>query len=227
MTLGKRDAGRKKIRVLIVDDHPMICDGIKSNMDLEKDMEVCGFVASAAETLPAIVRTRPDAVLLDISLPDGNGLDVLRDIVKACPDLPVVMFSIHASSWNVERALHLGAKGYVAKGEPASTIFQALRKASAGGIHVSLHANESGLKNLPAPGNEPHNTGTDLSMLSVTERELLSLIARGTSTKDIADGRRVTTQAVDKQRRKLMAKLGISTIQDLTRLAIKAGIVPP
>jgi DNA-binding NarL/FixJ family response regulator len=228
MTLRKRNVGRKRARILVVDDHPAICEGIKTIVDLEGDMAVCGCAASAAEALPAISRAKPDVVLLDISLPDGDGMDVLRDIVKTHAGLPVVMYSVHADSGLAERALRLGAKGYITKSESAAAVPMGLRTALAGGIYVSPKLNEGILKNLGNAGGSAGQGESGASLparLTGQQKKVFELIVKGMTTKEIGEALGLNSKTVDKHRRNIMAKFGVKTIAGLIKLAIKAGLV--
>jgi DNA-binding NarL/FixJ family response regulator len=226
MTSRKRKAGRKRARILVVDDHPAMCEGIRSIVGLEGDMAVCGCAASAADALPAISRAKPDVVLLDISLPDGDGMDVLKDIVRTRPGLPVVMYSVHADSGLAERALRLGAKGYITKSESAAAVPAGLRKVLAGGVYVSPKLNEEILKNLGNAGGGQGESGASLpARLTGQQKKVFELIVKGMTTKEIGKALELNNKTVDKHRRNIMAKFGVKTIAELVKVAIKAGLV--
>src|SRR6266853_77036 len=124
-------------RVLLVDDHPLVRLGIGQLIDQQPDLMVCGEAEDARGALEGVARLKPDAVVLDLTLKDSDGLEVVKNINAQYPAVPVLVLSIHAESIYAELALRAGAKGYVMKSEPLATVVAAIRRVIAGGIHVS------------------------------------------------------------------------------------------
>ena len=127
----------KKFRILLVDDHPLVRLGIGQLINRQPDLKVCGEAEDAREALECATSLKPDVVILDLTLKESDGLEVLKDICIQHPTVPVLVLSIHAESLYGELALRAGAKGYVMKSEPLANMLSAIRRVLAGGIYVS------------------------------------------------------------------------------------------
>ena len=133
----EKQNGRK--RILIVDDHPLLRDGLAKVLNQQTDLMACGEAGDARGALAAIGRCRPDAVIVDLTMEDGNGLDLIKDLHALHPGLPMLVLSMHHENLYAERAIRAGAKGYVMKREPVGVVLDGLRKVLEG--HLALSEN--------------------------------------------------------------------------------------
>jgi DNA-binding NarL/FixJ family response regulator len=180
------DAGRTpKRRVLIVDDHPVVRQGLALLINQEPDLEVCGHAEDAHEALQNIRELMPDLVIVDISLKDTSGIDLIKDVRIQQPELPILTLSMHDESLYAERALRAGAKGYIMKQEATEQVATAIRRVLAGEIYVSNSMAARMVSKL-ATGTAPANA-SPVESLSDRELEVFRLIGEGHKTRDVAD----------------------------------------
>lgn len=215
-------------KVLIVDDHPVVREALGMRIGREDDFEVCDAVGRAADVLRALGHHQPDLVLLDLSLPDGHGLDLAKDIHATDPDVRVLIFSMHDEQLYGERALRAGARGYVMKHESPERVIQAMRQVLAGEIAVSPDLTREMLKTASRKNGSGKLPSLDL--LSDRELEVFHLIGTGLTTKEIADKLRRGVKTIETHRLRLKEKLGIKSHAELiaraaswNMLSTKAG----
>lgn len=209
------------IRCLVVDDHPIVRQGLVALIGAQADMAPPGEAATAADTVE-LMRTRPwDLVILDINLPDGSGLDVLRRIRRERPDLPVLVLSAHAEEQFAVRTLRAGASGYLNKQLAADELIVAIRRVLAGRRYVSAALAERLAASLDpaAPDREPHET------LSDREFQVLRLLGAGNAVSDIAAQLHLSVKTVSTYRARLLEKLGLESTAELVAYAIRNGLV--
>jgi DNA-binding NarL/FixJ family response regulator len=209
-------AGKRK--VLIVDDHPIVRQGLRLMIDEEPDLKVCGEAQSEREARIAIRDLEPDIVIVDISLAQGDGLELVRDVHAHHPNLPMLVLSMHDELIYAERLLAAGASGYIMKQAASDQLLVALRKVLAGERYVS----ESLAENLGrARGADARPKGDDpIERLSNRELQVLSLIGRGQSSREAADRLGLSIKTVETHRQSLKRKLNLATNAQLLQYAI-------
>lgn len=209
------------IRILIVDDHQVVREGLRWILDAEPDLEIAGEAASAAEGLEAIVKIPCDVVLLDIHLPDRNGLEALDDIHAAKPDLPVVILTMSAEPEYVEDAVRKGAAGYLVKNAPQSELIRAVRAAAAGDAYIQAEVTRPLLarfaRDVRAPGAAP--------ALSPREQQVVSLLAEGLANKQIAHQLEISETTVKGYLRDVYDKLGANDRAQAVAIALRHRLI--
>jgi DNA-binding NarL/FixJ family response regulator len=223
MKTKKNGAGRKaapaRKRVLIIDDHIVVRQGIRYLINCENDLEVCGEASDARKGMDAINQLKPDIVLVDISLPGTNGIEFIKNARACRPDLPVVVLSMHDESLYGERALRAGAMGYVMKSSSSEEIITALRKALRGELHLGDKINGALLQRFL--GKQARENGSPVSILSDRELEVFELIGHGKSTREIAALLHLGIKTVDSHRTHIKEKLSIQSSTELIQRAVQ------
>ena len=205
--------------ILIVDDHPLVRSGLHELMKHEPDLEVCCEAASLQEAVQFLGHHSPDVAILDISLPDGNGLDLIKRLRIRNPETRILVLSMHDETLLAERALRAGALGYINKEEAAENIVAAIRQILKGKIWMSQRMTEHLLR-MGAPGtSESFNSPVDC--LSDRELEVFELIGRGLGTGDIAGRLHLSVKTIETHRANIKKKLYIDTGSELTRRAMQ------
>jgi len=207
------------IRVIIVDDHPVVRRGLRQILEDEPDMEVAGEAKNAEECFSLVRKTDCTLVLLDITLPDRSGFDVLKQLKYEHPGLPVLILSMHPEDLYGLRLIKAGASGYLMKEGAPEELVKAIRKVSAGGKYVSASLAEKLVSPLGAFDKPPHEN------LSNREFQILCMIAQNKSLKSIADELCVGEKTVSTYRSRIMEKMKMSTNADLTRYALEHHLV--
>jgi DNA-binding NarL/FixJ family response regulator len=208
-----------KNRILIVDDHPMMRQSLAQLIDHEKDMVTLGEAATASQALNFIVARTPDLVIVDISLPDKNGLELIKDILVFQPDLPVLVFSMHDESIYAERVLRAGGRGYIMKQEGGKKLMQAIRQVLGGQIYVSEKVSSKILEIFS--GNRADATGSPVGLLSDREFEVFQMIGEGKGTREIAAALHLSVKTVEVHRSNMKRKLALKNGIELVRYAIR------
>jgi len=207
------------IRVLLADDHEIVRDGVKRLLDGTSDIRVCGEASSGDAVVDLVGQAAPDVVVLDVSMPGRGFLEILRELRERHPRVRTVVLSAHAEEEYAERAIKAGAAGYVMKERTPSDLLEAIRRASRGLRYVSetlaqqLVASMTGERDRPAHG-----------VLSDREFEVLQLLGRGRSVKEIASQLALSPKTVSTYRERLLQKLELKTTADLIRYAIQQGL---
>jgi DNA-binding NarL/FixJ family response regulator len=207
------------IKVIIVDDHPVVRRGLRQIIEDESDMEVAGEAKNAGECFSLVRQTDCTLVVLDITLPDGNGFDVLKQLKYEHPELPVLILSVHPEDQYGLRCIQAGASGYLMKEGAPEELVKAIRKVNAGGKYVSASLAEKLVSHLGALGNPLHEN------LSDREFQILCMIAQGKSLKSIAVELCVGEKTVSTYRSRIMEKMKMFTNSDLTRYALENKLV--
>lgn len=215
-TLSARD-NRK--RVLLVDDHPVVREGLTRVINQEDDLVVCAEAQDAPRGLAAVAAKRPDVVVVDISLEEGSGLDLIKDIHAQHPTLPILALSMHPETLYAERAIHAGALGYVMKRQPVSDMIAAVRKVLTGHVAVS----EEILARLVQTRRKEVKSGgtTPADALSDRELEVFRLLGEGHNTAEIATRLRVASTTVQSYRAAIKEKLGLRNATELVSRAAR------
>ena len=209
----------RKARILIVDDHPIVRQGLVQMLGHEPDMEACGEAESAAEALKAIAAAAPDAAIVDLSLKDSSGLELLKDIRVRYPRLPVLVLSVYDESMYAERALRAGARGYMMKEEAAEKVVTAIRRILAGQIYLS-EAMASRLLHVLVDG-RPDAGLSPAERLSDRELEVFQLIGQGFGNTEIARRLHLSPKTVETYRGHIKEKLNLSGATELLQHAIQ------
>ena len=212
----RRGTGRK--RILVVDDHPILREGLLQSINRQPDMVVCGEAEDACQALGAVGRLKPDLVLVDISMPGRSGLELLKDIQTMHPGLPVLVLSMHDESLYAERVLRAGARGYIMKHERPKKLLEAIRYVLSGKAYVSEKMASRILDVFS--GRRALGDGFPLEQLTDREFEILHLIGRGKNSHEIARELHLSVKTVDTHRTHLKEKLKLKSALQLTRYAI-------
>lgn len=205
-------------RVLIVDDHPIVRQGLRRMIEAEPDLEVCAEAASETEARAAIGEHRPDVVIVDLSLEHGDGLDLVREVALQHPELAMLVLSMHDESLYAERLLAAGARGYIMKQAASDQLLVAVRHVLAGRVYLS--PTMSRLANRLAGAATPE-TADPVSRLSNRELQILSLLGRGWSSREAASALGLSVKTIESHRLSLKHKLNLETNGQLLQYAHK------
>ena len=208
-----------KKRILLVDDHPMMREGLAQLVNHEPDLQACCQADSAAQALEAVNANRPDLVLLDISLPDRNGLELIKDLRTLHPDLPILVVSMHDESIYAERVLRAGGRGYIMKQEGGKKLMQAIRQVLSGQVYVSEKMSARILELFS--GQQPEGARSPVERLSDREFEVFQSIAQGEGTRQIAQRLHLSVKTVEVHRANIRKKLELASGTELVRYAIR------
>lgn len=209
-------------RVLLVDDHAIVRTGVKALLEAEDDFEVVGEAANAREAVLETSRLSPDFVLMDITLPDMGGLEVLARIKEAAPGARVIVLTMHDDEEYFFRAIQAGAEGYVVKGAGSDQILAALRAVQNGGVY--LHPS---LARALVADHLRERDSPLVKSLSARELEVLRLVGEGLVTKEIAARLGIGVTTAQTYRTRIMEKLGLHTVAEVIRYAIRKGMILP
>ncbi|HRT05443.1 MAG TPA: response regulator transcription factor [Kiritimatiellia bacterium] len=216
--------GRKR-KVLIVDDHPLLRDGLAKVINQQADLAVCGEAADARAGLAAAAQLRPDVVIADLTMDEGNGLDLIKDLHLRQPGLPVLVLSMHHENLYAERAVRAGARGYVMKREPVAAVLAALRKVLAGQMAFS---EETVRRLLDVPTRARKAAAeSPADVLSDRELEVFRLLGQGFGTRQIAQKLRLATSTVETYRAGIKQKLGLTRAPELVARAAQFVLDEP
>lgn len=210
---------RSKHSVLIVDDHPVVRQGLAQLINQEKDLEVRGHADDAYQAMQAIKEIQPDMVIVDISLKGTSGIDLVKDMKIQYPNLPILILSMHDESLYAERALRAGAKGYIMKHEATERVITAIRRVLAGEIYVSDTMAAKMVSKL-ATGAAPKGA-SPVECLSDRELEVFRLIGEGHKTRDVADKLHLSVKTIETYRAHIKEKLGFKDGNELFRFAVE------
>lgn len=208
-----------KAKVLLIDDHPIMREGLARRINHEADMAVCAEAGTAVEALAAIARTKPDIAIVDISLGESHGLELIKDISARHPKLAMLVFSMHDESLYAERVLHAGARGYVMKQTPSQTLLCAIRQVLAGAVYLSAEMTRRLMDNV-ARMKPAMKAAPPAERLTDREYEIFDQMGRGYSTKEIAARLRLSPKTIASHRENIRRKLGFSNSAALLRQAM-------
>jgi len=215
----KKKAQKIKKRILIVDDHPMMRQGLAQLIDNEPDLAVCCQADTAGQALDLVTANKPDLVLLDISLPDKNGLELIKDIHVLCPDVFILVVSMHDEALYAERVLRAGGRGYIMKQEGGRKLMEAIRQVLNGQIYVSEKMSAKILEIFS--GGRSKAGGSPIERLTDREFEVFQLVGDGKGTREIAAHLRLSVKTVEVHRANIKEKLELKTAMDLVRYAVR------
>jgi len=208
-----------KKRILIVDDHPMMREGLAQLIDHEIDLCVAGQSDTAAQALQSVGAILPDLALIDISLPDKNGLELIKDLQTLHPQLPILVVSMHDEALYAERVLRAGGRGYIMKQEGGKKLMEAIRQVLGGQIYVSEKMSAKILEIFS--GRRPDAVKSSVESLSDREFEVFQLIGQGQGTRQIAQHLHLSIKTVEVHRANIKRKLELKNATDLVRYAVR------
>ncbi|GAB4542890.1 MAG: response regulator transcription factor [Anaerolineales bacterium] len=210
------------IRIFLVDDHRILREGLRALLDLQSDMQVVGEAEDGRAALRGIFSVKPDLVLMDITIPELNGIDAARSALEKLPNLKIIILSVHSDSEHIYHAMQAGAKGYLLKESAGEEVVHAIRAVSQNQIYQSKKITEA----LTPAHSRLRETRSPFETLSQREREVLQLTVEGATSAAIADKLALSPKTVETYRSRLMEKLGVQNLPELVRLAIKHGLTP-
>jgi DNA-binding NarL/FixJ family response regulator len=208
-----------KKKVLIVDDHPIMRKGLASTLESEPGIEVTFQLEKAEDVLEVLADHKLDLLIIDVSLPGMNGIELVKNVIFQNPNQKILVISRHEESLYAERALRAGAKGYIMKFESSDTLLKAVRKVLNGGIYVSDELNEKLLIN--AMQGKKDGTGSSVDILSDRELEVFELIGRGKSSSEIADQLHLASKTVETYRSRIKEKMDFKNSTEMIFHAVK------
>jgi len=210
-------------RLLLVDDHAVVRSGLRMMLENERDVEIIGEAATAAEALEAAIRLKPNVILMDIGLPDMSGIDATREIKKRCPDVSIVALTIHEDEEYFFKMLEAGASGYVPKRAAPEELVTAIRAAATGQVYLYPSLAKLLVRDFLS-GGRPSSDQT-ASGLTDREHEVLTYLAEGASNEEIAASLVISPKTVARHRENIMRKLNLHSRAELVRYAIRKGII--
>jgi DNA-binding NarL/FixJ family response regulator len=216
------DRRSDRIRVLLADDHAVVREGLAALLGTQQDIEIIGTVGDGREAVREARRLQPDVVVMDVTMPELNGIEAAAQVHDGCPATAVVMLSMHSDVEHVFRALRAGAKGYLVKSAAGAEVTEAVRAVNSGRRYLSAKIAESVLDDYI----RKRSTDSPLESLSPRERQILQLIAEGRATVEVARLLSLSPKTVDTYRSRMMAKLGINDLPSLIKFAVQHGLTP-
>jgi DNA-binding NarL/FixJ family response regulator len=211
------------IKILLADDHVVVRDGLRLILEVDGDMQVVGDAANGRAALRMARELHPDVVLMDIAMPELNGIEATQRIREQCPSTQVVILSMHATTEYIHRALQAGARGYLLKESAGQEVAKAIRTVHAGRRYLSEQIAETALDDYARQGGVSSGR-SPVELLSPREREVLQLVAEGKSSTEIAALVHLSSKTIDTYRGRIMEKLGVHGLPALVRFAVEHGL---
>ena len=209
----------KRIRILLADDHAVVRQGFRMILSAHSDLEIVGEAGNGREAVELAANLRPDVVVMDVAMPELNGIEATRRLTADNPHIRVVALSMHKDSVYVREILRAGARGYLLKDSVADDLVAAVRAVSAGEGYLS-----PAISNAVLDDYRKHVTNP-IDLLSSREREVLQMLAEGKTNKEIAVTLNLSVYTVDAHRGRIMEKLNVQSINELVRFAVRNGLV--
>lgn len=216
---------RRKSRVVCVDDHPFVAEGLRARLQREEDLEMAGWLPSAAHLWQEVKRLEGDVVLLDIEMPGPDPFEMLRDMQRRLPEVRAIILSAYVRDHYFESAVEAGAWGYMSKSDSPDEILEGIRKVLRGEFALGKNVNERW--QLIRQGERDRSPAGRRTVLTPREQQILRMIGKGMSRTEIAKSIFRSPKTVDAHRTALMEKLGIHDRVELVRYAIREGLVEP
>ncbi len=210
---------KKHRSILLVDDHPIMRDGISQLIALQPDLEVCGEAGSAGDALKLLRKITPDLAIVDISLKDINGIELIKEIKAGSHPFPILVLSMHPESLYAERAIRAGARGYIMKHEPAEKLLAAIRRVLDGKIYVSAEMSESLLDLLL--GEKHTSPGPSINRLSDRELEVFTLLGKGLKPRQMAKKLLLSIKTIETYLLRIRQKLNLKDSSQMLQAAIE------
>ena len=217
--MPSNDRSTDHIRVYLVDDHPAIREAIRDTIENTIDMEVCGETSSSDEAFREIEELQPDVAVVDISLNDAHGLDLVQNVRSQYPEVRMIVFSMYDENVYAERAIRAGAAGYLMKSEPTKNIVEAVRSAHEGEVYLSRKMS-SRILNKVAMG---RTSEPSFAIDELTDREMavFQMLGQGYSVQEIQDRLSLSRKTIETYRRRAKEKLGFDTVSELLQYAVQ------
>jgi len=210
---------RKKIRILLADDHAMVRQGFRLILSAQPDMEIVGEAGNGRDAVEMAERLQPDLVVMDVAMPELNGIEATRRLASSAPRTRVLALSMYKDSVYVREILRAGARGYLLKDAIDRDLLAAVRAVASGEGYLSPAVSEAVLSDYRRHVTDP------LDLLTGREREVLQLIAEGRTNKEIAATLKLSVYTVDAHRGRIMEKLNLHSVGELVRFALRAGLI--
>ncbi|MCL6546539.1 MAG: response regulator transcription factor [Bryobacteraceae bacterium] len=208
-----------KIRILLADDHALVRQGFRRILEAEPDMEIVGEADNGRETVALAEKLRPDVIVMDVGMPELNGIEATRRLSESLPRTRVLALSMHKDSVYVREILRAGARGYLLKDAFDRDLLLAVRAVARGEAYLSPAVSEAVLSDYRRHVRDP------LDLLTSREREVLQMLAEGKTNKEIAAALQLSVYTVDAHRGRIMEKLNLHSIGELVRFAMRHGLV--
>jgi DNA-binding NarL/FixJ family response regulator len=210
---------KKGPRIMLVDDHPVMREGLLQLIKQEPDLSICGQYEDAATAFAAVPLVRPDLAIIDLSLRGSSGLELVKNSHASYPKLRILVLSMYDETLYAERVLRAGAAGYIMKQEAAENVLVAIRRVLGGGVYLSEKMSSKLMHQWV--GGKPHEGGSLLEQLSDRELEVFGLIGQGRSTRQIAEHLRLSVKTVESHRAHIKEKLNLKDANELVHTAIR------
>jgi len=208
----------RKIRILLVDDHAVVRQGFRLILNQEPDIEVIGEAGNGTDALKLVLQLRPTLVIMDIAMPQVNGVEATRRIIEASPDTRILILSMHKDAVYVRETLRVGAKGYLLKESIDSDLLRAVRAVAQGDGFLSPEVSGPVLQDY-------QQVSDPFDQLTAREREVMQMLAEGKTAKEIASELDISVYTVDAHRGRVMKKLGVKSSTEIVRFAMRKGLV--
>jgi DNA-binding NarL/FixJ family response regulator len=218
---GKPMAAQKGRRILLVDDHPVMREGLAQLINHEPDLSLCGQFADAAHAFEAVATLCPDLAIIDLSLKGSSGLELVKNIHASHPKLRILVLSMYDESLYAERVLRAGAAGYIMKQEASEKVLGAMRHVLAGGVYVSEKMSSKLMHQLI--GGKPSQGASSVERLSDRELEVFGLIGQGKGTRQIAQHLHLSVKTIESHRAHIKEKLRLKDANELVHTAIRTN----
>jgi len=213
------------ISVFLADDHTVVRDGLRFLLEAQPDIHVIGDAANGRDAMERAPKLCPDVVVMDIAMPELNGIESTRRLLQICPSIRVIILSMHSTSEHIFRALQAGAHGYLLKESAGVEVVDAVRAVFAGRRYLSATISDTLIDDYVRQ-RQAAEQKSPLARLSPREWEILQLVVEGESSADIANTLSLSAKTVETYRSRLMAKLGIGDLPTLVKFAIQHGLTP-
>ncbi len=209
----------KRIRIVLADDHAVVRQGFKMILDAQPDMEIVGEAANGREAIELAEQLRPEIIVMDVAMPELNGIEATRRLAASTPHTRVLALSMHKDSVYVREILRAGARGYLLKDSVAADLVSAVRAVASGEGYLSPAVSNSVLDDYRRHVTNP------VDLLTSREREVLQMLAEGRTNKEIATILNLSVYTVDAHRGRIMEKLNLHSINELVRFAVRNGLI--
>src|SRR6478752_2941883 len=209
----------KRIRILLADDHAVVRQGFKMILSVHPDMEIVGEAGNGREAVQLAEELRPDVIVMDVAMPELNGIEATRRVTEAVPHSRVLALSMHKDSVYVREILRAGARGYLLKDSIDTDLLAAVRAVARGEGYLSPAVSDAVLNDYRKHVSEP------IDLLTSREREVLQMIAEGKTNKEIATVLNLSVYTVEAHRGRIMEKLNLHSINELVRFALRNGLI--
>jgi DNA-binding NarL/FixJ family response regulator len=216
----------RKLRIVVADDHPLMRRGICDLLETEPGWEVIGQASNGREAVKTVAETRPDVLVIDLAMPELNGLTATREILRSFPKVQVVLLTMHNTDQAIREVLESGGRGYVLKTDADQHLITAVKAVAVGKPFFTPSVAEVVLKGYLGR-NVEEETNRQLPELTTRERQVVQLLAEGKANKDVAVAMKVSVKTVEAHRTNINRKLSVRSTSELVRYAVRNGIVTP